>query len=111
MEKLEYGVLQLLWDAWTPSQERIVKSSDQDFVIAVIKQLLEIKQHLNNVCLEPGSYEKAMNEIVDIISLSQNWLRKFGLNPDSITALIKDRVESRYVGKTEEILDKYEWKQ
>lgn len=100
------GVLQHLWDAWMPEHNNILRAPADLFPPAYLAQLKEIKEHLRD-----GDEDKALNEIVDMISLSVNWLRWFGLKPQDIAELIDKRIQTRYVGQVSAIMKKYGWPQ
>lgn len=101
---MEKDTIDILWDVWNPAHYRILEEmSHPRYRITVEEQLDEIDEHLAN-----GDRRKAVNEIIDLISIANNWLRYMGYSPVGIKNLIKDRAITRYSGKWKEIFDKYE---
>jgi hypothetical protein len=100
----ELGVLAILWEVWNSEHENIVNSDHQLFHNAIIAQLTEIKEHLAK-----GEEQRAVDEVIDMISISQNWLRKFGLDKLGVARAISSRARDRYEGKTRMIMKKYGW--
>ena len=93
------GVFQDIWDAWDSVEQRVMELSEGSH--------LKIVQHQLHEILGASDRQSELNEIVDIISVSLNWLRWHGLNTADIAALVQKRNSQRYVGKTTEIMDKY----
>ena len=101
-DTLGLGALQDVWDAWTPSTKRASTMSLSHFEELAHAQVGEVMEHL-----AAGNLPKALNELVDFMSVGQNWARRLGVStPEELAQLIKNRVASRYVGKTEAIIDR-----
>jgi hypothetical protein len=73
-----------------------------EFSRVLLEQVAEVEEHL---VAERGT--KAVYEVIDIIGVALNWLRRMGLGPVDVAAAARLRAEERYVGQTEAILSKY----
>ena len=92
------GPFQDIWDAWDPVDARVIKQPASHFPAVIQLQL-------NEAAAE--SINSRGKEVVDIISVSLNWLRWLGYSPAEVADLVRARADDRYVGKVEAILDKY----
>ena len=96
----QLGVLKEMWDAWTPAQDINKTFLDEHYEGLLADQCSEIEEHFQNN--EP---QRALYEMVDIISVAMNWLRRHGVEcPTDLARLISERVELRYEGKTLDII-------
>lgn len=90
--------LQPFWDAWTPHETRIRALPYAHFLYTMEHQLVEAEVA-----------EGMEKEWVDMISVALNALRfYYDLTAGEICDMMRERVETRYAGRTEEILDRYE---
>jgi len=96
-------ILDLIWDTWLESHELIMNLPFDHYMVCVKEQLREAFLHYHQ-----GKPDKAMNEVVDLISVSINWLVWFGQYKEDIRELVVNRVTSRMKDKTREIIEKYE---
>ncbi len=96
------GPLQPAYDTWSEVQEQVLDKPLSHFMPTITIQMLEVYEHVAS-----GRVDKAINEVVDILSVSLNWLRWFGLDDVEIAEAIRARTATRYEGKAQEILDKY----
>lgn len=82
------GPLQDIWDAWNGQQDFVDGMPNIYFENVIRIQFGEIDDHA-----EAGHPpEKINNEIVDIISISLNWLRSRGLDDKGVADAIKARL-------------------
>ena len=95
------GPFQIIWDAWTPAEE-VHRNQVSDYFINIIRDQF-VEYWICALCLNTG---KADNEIMDIISVSMNWLRSRGYTDKDVATLAKSR-SKRYEGHTDEIIKKY----
>jgi hypothetical protein len=100
---VEKDIINSLFNTWSPQHYRIMELDEKDFQVAIVEQLKEIHEHLRNKL-----QRKTANEIVDIISISINWLRWLGYTPDEMYRAIEERIRTRYKNNIREILDKYD---
>lgn len=84
----DLGAFQDLWDAWDEAHDVMMTKDFDHFENAYNKQIEEIKDHL-----EKGLERKALNEVVDIISITLNLMRNRGLAPPDVVKLVHDRVD------------------
>jgi len=94
------GGFALAWIAWSASSKRTNALPERHFSEALEWQLVEIKQ--------AQDMSHKINELLDIISVTLNWLRWHGLTPADIAHLATKRALTRYLYKTEQIIAKYE---
>ena len=95
------GVFQDMYDAWESATDFIDGMPDIYFRSVLIIQMNEIDDH---VCdLMP--IEKITNEMVDIISVTFNWMRSKGLDAQGISDAVKRRT-SRFAD-VDAIMAKY----
>ncbi|ELP68708.1 hypothetical protein ACKI1I_33310 [Streptomyces turgidiscabies] len=99
----ELGPFQGVWDAWVEVQEQIERKPISHFEQAVQIQFSELREHL-----EAGDREAAAREMVDVVSIALNTLRKLGFSPTEIAEIAQNRAKDRMLGQAEKILDKYE---
>lgn len=99
----ELGPFQGVWDAWTEVQEEMERKPITHFERAVQIQFDELRDHL-----AVGDRDAAAREMVDVISIALNALRKLGFSPEEIANVARSRAENRMMGQTRKILDKYE---
>ncbi|MFE7276911.1 hypothetical protein [Streptomyces sp. NPDC057623] len=99
----ELGPFQGIWDAWIEVQEEMARKPISHFERAVQIQFDELRAHLAE-----GDREAAAREMVDVISVALNALRKLGYTPEEISEIAQGRAEQRMKGRAQEILDKYE---
>jgi hypothetical protein len=85
------------WRAWDKSWERWKTYDEGHFAHAIYHQLLELAE-----CDD----EHKPKELVDIISITLNWMRRLGMEPEDIAQTVMDRARTRY-SDTDAILDKY----
>ncbi|GAB3873569.1 hypothetical protein GCM10029964_014050 [Kibdelosporangium lantanae] len=72
----ELGALQDLWDAWDPAHREMLTKEPEHFYVAWQVQVDELRQHLRD-----NDKRAALNEMVDIISISLNFMRNMGCSP------------------------------
>ncbi len=95
------GPLQPIWDAWDKHNQFLDGIPSIYFKNVISIQFNEIDDHE-----EAGHpIERIRNEIVDIMSISMNWLRSTGLDDKGVAEAIGNRL-TRYAD-TEAILLKY----
>ena len=99
-ENTGLGVLNLICDIWDQVNDRVVQLPPAHFAASLIIQIAEALEHIKD-----GDKAAATKEVVDIISVSLNWLRAFGLDRRGIEELILLRL-SRYADPVA-IMDKY----
>ncbi len=99
----ELGPFQGVWDAWIEVQEQIEHKPISHFERAVQIQFEELKDHLAE-----DDREAAAREMVDVISIALNALRKLGFSPKEVAEIARSRAENRMTGQAQKILDKYE---
>ncbi len=95
------GVLQEIWEVWDGEHEQIMAQSFSHFNSLYLGQLQELVSHHNT-----GNTQGAINEAIDFMSVSMNFLRWSGLSAHEIYDAIKDRVDTRYRGKVRAIIDR-----
>jgi hypothetical protein len=96
------GPLQTMWDVWSEVQDLNMQFDTTHYWDLITDQIIEITTHLRE-----GHPEKAKNEMVDIISIAMNWLRRMGVStPQELADCIEARVKERYVGKVREIVER-----
>lgn len=99
----ELGPFQGIWDAWIEVEEQIERKPISHFERAVQIQFSELREHL-----AAGDRESAAREMVDVMSIALNTLRKLGFSPKEIAETAHRRAENRMVGQAQTILEKYE---
>ncbi|MCC5033379.1 hypothetical protein DMH02_009150 [Streptomyces sp. WAC 00631] len=99
----QLGPFQGVWDAWVEVQDEMALKPISHFERAVQIQFDEFRGHL-----AAGDREAAAREMVDVISIALNALRKLGFSPEEISEVARSRAAQRMVGRGQEILDKYE---
>ncbi|MCX4856623.1 hypothetical protein [Streptomyces canus] len=99
----ELGPFQGVWDAWIEVQEQIEHKPISHFERAVQIQFDELRDHL-----AAGDREAAAREMVDVMSIALNTLRKLGFSPKEIAEIARDRAANRMAGQAQKILGKYE---
>lgn len=99
------GPLQAAYDAWTEVEEQVRSEKPLSHFLRVMEiQFEEITEHL-----AAGRRDKAINEAVDILSVTLNLLRWLGCSrAEDIAEAITARAQNRYAGRVQEILDKYQ---
>ena len=75
-----------------------VQGSINHFTATILTQLEEVE-------MEPR--DTRAKEIIDIISVSLNWLRWLGLTPKDIAEQVRARAAKRYAGQGDAIFEKY----
>lgn len=98
----ELGPFQGVWDAWVEAQDEIRRKPISHFEQAVQIQFDELRDHL-----AAGDRDAAAREMVDVVSIALNTLRKLGFSPKEIAEIARGRAENRMAGQAHEILDKY----
>jgi len=96
-------ILDEVWDTWLESHDLMMELSFEHYMVCAKEQLREVFLHYYG-----DDMLKAMNEVVDLISLSINWLTWFGQDKEGIRELITARLGGRMKGRTREIIEKYE---
>jgi hypothetical protein len=96
------GSFQELWNAWSESEAEISEKPISHFRRAIEIQFDEIDSHL-----ALGRHDAAVREVVDIISVALNLMRRLGCTPEEISNVVRLRAERRMKGQTVEILKKY----
>ncbi|MEV6513894.1 hypothetical protein [Streptomyces sp. NPDC051642] len=99
----ELGPLQGIWDAWDEVHEQLERKPISHFEQAVQIQFDELRDHL-----AADDRDAAAREMVDVISIALNALRKLGFSPKEIADISRSRAENRMMGQAQKILDKYE---
>ncbi len=92
-------------DTWDEVHDQVVEKPRYHFLRTLGIQLEEVEDDLDR-----GDLPHAAKEMVDIISVTLNWMRWLGLSAEDIAKVIKTRTETRYLGQAQDILDKY-WKE
>jgi ssRNA-specific RNase YbeY (16S rRNA maturation enzyme) len=100
---LALGPFQAFWDAWSASDTEIKEKKLPHFSSAVAIQFEEMREHL-----EREDRYAAAREATDVISIALNTLRWMKFEPAEIAQIARNRARDRMVGKTPEILEKYE---
>ena len=95
------GVLGNIWEVWDEEHDQVMSQSFNHFNSLYLRQLLELVAHHNI-----GNTQGAINEAIDFMSVSMNFLRWNGLNAHEIADAIKNRVDTRYRGKVRAIIDR-----
>ena len=103
MPESKPDILDEVWDTWLESHDLIMELSFEHYMVCAKEQLREVFLHYYE-----DDMLKAMNEVVDLISLSINWLTWFGQDKEGIRELIMARLGGRMKGRTREIIEKYE---
>ena len=99
----QIDILDEVWDTWLESHDLIMELSFDHYMICAREQLREVFLHYYN-----DDLTKALNEVVDLISVSINWLVWFGQGKEDIRELVMSRLVNRMKGRTREIIEKYE---
>ena len=86
------------WMAWSKTWDIWKSYPDAHFAYAIEQQLEE---------LDDCDDDHKAKELVDIMSITLNWMRQLGLTPEEIAQAVMNRARTRY-NNTEEILVKYE---
>lgn len=95
------GPLQDIWEAWIPCTEFVDGMPDIYFRNILTIQMNEIDDHV-----EAGDpLEKVINEMVDLMSVSMNWMRSKGLTDVDVAEAIHRRT-SRFID-VQAIMDQY----
>jgi len=92
------GPFQDIWDAWDEVHNRLMVQPETHFTSTILTQLEEAEA-------EPR--DTRAKEVIDIISVSLNWLRWLGYGPEMVAQAVQDRAAKRYVGQGEAIFEKY----
>lgn len=100
---LKPDILDEHYDIWYDAHSLSSKLSFDHYMVCAREQLREQFLHYH-----VGNMPKAMNEVVDMISLSLNLLYWFGLDKDGVRNIIIKRMTDRMKGRTFEIIEKYE---
>ena len=66
----------------------------------ILSQLAEISVHINN----NASKEKLINELADIVSIACRQIERYGM---SVNDAMKNRIETRYRERIDDIIEKY----
>lgn len=66
----------------------------------ILSQLAEISVHINN----NASKEKIINELADIVSIACRQIERYGM---SVNDAMKNRIETRYRERIDDIIEKY----
>lgn len=98
-------IIDIHWDMWR-SQARLIRElSFEHYILTLEAQIEEISQHYRD-----KNEEGVLKELADVISVTLNFFRWFGLSNEAIREVMLNRWETRYKGKTREIILKYEGK-
>ena len=100
---LPIDVIDEHYDIWHEAHSLSKTLGFSHYITCAKEQIREQVQHYY-----AGNMPKAMNEVVDVISLSLNMLYWFGLDKDGVKDIIIKRMNDRMRGKTFEIMEKYE---
>lgn len=92
------GSFVALWLAWDKSWPRTQTLDEDHFYHAIYHQLLELTE---------SEVDHKPKELVDIISITLNWLHWLGYAPEDIAQTVMDRARTKYVD-TDGIIDRYE---
>jgi hypothetical protein len=85
------GVLKEMWYVGSPVIDRTMALKAEDFFGLLATQAGEIESHLSD-----NMIDKAIDEVVDIITISLNWLRNLGVDtPDKAAKIIQSRVRNQ----------------
>ena len=95
------GVLGDMWEVWNEEHDQIMSQSFLHFNSLYLRQLQELLAHHNQ-----SNTQGAINEAIDFLSVSINYLRWSGLSAHEIFDAIKDRIDTRYRGKVRTIIDR-----
>ncbi|KKN15243.1 hypothetical protein LCGC14_0988110 [marine sediment metagenome] len=95
------GILGDIWEVWDGEDKQIKSQSFSHFTSLYLGQLQELLSHHNT-----GNTQGAINEAIDFMSVSMNFLRWSGLSVHEIYDAIKNRIDTRYRGKVRAILDR-----
>ena len=93
-----------IWDVWSSVQDRIRALPQDHFPRTLVAQLDEIEA----LQAQPGGEDAIEKELIDIISVTFNWLRYRGLSRREVGRLARMRAWTRYLHQTDAIIDKYE---
>ena len=96
------GPFHELWNAWDEADAEISEKPISHFRRATEIQFDEIDRHLAD-----NRHDAAVREVVDIISVALNLMRRLGCTPEEIADVVRLRAERRMKGQTLEILKKY----
>lgn len=96
------GPWQSGWDAWSEGHDRCMSFSPDHFQTTLLIQIIEVREQL-----ALGDDEHAAKEMNDIISVTLNWMRWLGFEPQDIARIAEERGTLRYKGQVHEIMDKY----
>jgi hypothetical protein len=96
------GPFQDIWDAWEEANSEITQKPISHFRRATEIQFDELEEHLAS-----DDYDHAAREVIDVISVALNTMRKLGYNPEQIRDIARMRAERRMKGQALAILNKY----
>ncbi|SDZ08716.1 hypothetical protein SAMN05421504_109130 [Amycolatopsis xylanica] len=97
------GPFQPLWTAWNEADSEVKAKPIRHFKVATDVQFSELETHLGD-----HNDKAAANEVIDVISIALNLMRKLGYTPDEVAEIARDRAEQRMRGQAISILDKYQ---
>jgi len=98
----QLGPFQELWNAWDEAQSDLSGKPISHFRRVVEIQFDEIGRHL-----AVNENDAAVREVVDIISVALNLMRRLGCTPEEVADVVRSRAERRMKGQALEILKKY----
>lgn len=96
------GPFQDLWDAWDEAHDEMLRKELDHFQFAIEYQFEELRAHLKTEDAQAAAYE-----VVDMMSIVLNLMRRLGYTPDEIADVVRARANGRMKGQTREILEKY----
>ena len=96
------GPLQGMRDAWDRVHDQVMAKPSSHFRISIGIQMDEVDKEIAK-----GNGSHAAKEMVDILSVTLNWMRWLGLSAGEIAHVIRARAADRYEGQAQNILDKY----
>ncbi|MFD8496834.1 hypothetical protein [Amycolatopsis sp. NPDC059657] len=96
------GPFQPLWTAWNEADSEVKAKPIRHFKVATDVQFEELETHLRN-----KNDKAAANEVIDVISIALNLMRKLGYTPEEVAEIARGRAERRMHEQALGILDKY----
>jgi hypothetical protein len=99
----QLGPFQAIWEAWDDAHDEIVLKPLSHFRRAVEIQFDELDEHLR-----VGDRDAASREVMDIISVALNLMRRLGYRSEEVSDIARSRAERRMKGQVLGILEKYQ---
>jgi hypothetical protein len=103
MSNMPLGPFQEVWGAWDEADGEVRRKPLTHFQRAIEIQFAELEEHLAS-----GRRVGAAREVIDIISIALNLLRRLGYTAEEVEDLAVSRARERMKGHALAILDKYE---